>query len=59
MTGWLLKETWTVQQRAPLWIVSGKDHAADPGEADCARTHRAGFKRNVEVETGKPVIAQP
>ena len=58
MAGRLVEETPAVDHRAALGVVRAPDHAADPGVADRARAHGAGFKRDIEGEVGKAIILQ-
>lgn len=58
MTGRLLKEARAVHNRAAFRVVSGINELANASKADRARTHGARLKRDIEVQSWQPVIAE-
>ena len=62
-TRWLWRSCCNTSKTLPAAPVLGsraaEDHACDTRMHDCARAHRAGFERHVELGVRKAVVAEP
>jgi len=58
VAGRLFEEAWPMEDRPALGVVGTPDQSADPGMADRARAHGAGFQRDIQGQTAEAVVAQ-